>query len=175
MNEKNSTIKILLPVIATIAIIWYIFNVFSFFHYWYALPIMAISTGIFSVLIIPGVSQKLKQVNSIIATGLAIIGFQIFGNFIEKDKMWIMQFILITIVSIFIDIYSYKHFNIADAIFDTGISGISVWILSQTNYWLLILILLLINFIVVLTVNFNFRFSIKSEKNKKQKNDNKSE
>lgn len=175
MNEKNSTIKILLPVIATIAIIWYIFNVFSFFHYWYALPIMAISTGILSVWIIPGVSQKLKQVNSIIATGLAIIGFQIFGNFIEKDKMWIMQFILITIVSIFIDIYSYKHFNIADAIFDTGISGISVWILSQTNYWLLILILLLINFIVVLTVNFNFRFSIKSEKNKKQKNDNKSE
>lgn len=175
MNEKNSTIKILLPVIATIAIIWYIFNVFSFFHYWYALPIMATLTGIFSVLIIPGVSQKLKQVNSIIATGLAIIGFQIFGNFIEKDKMWIMQFILITIVSIFIDIYSYKHFNIADAIFDTGISGISVWILSQTNYWLLILILLLINFIVVLTVNFNFRFSIKSEKNKKQKNDNKSE
>ena len=175
MNEKNSTIKILLPVIATIAIIWYIFNVFSFFHYWYALPIMATLTGILSVSIIPGVSQKLKQVNSIIATGLAIIGFQIFSNFVEEDKMWIMQFILITIVSIFIDIYSYKHFNIADAIFDTGISGISVWILSQTNYWLLILILLLINFIVVLTVNFNFRFSIKSEKNKKQKNDNKSE
>ena len=86
MNNKNSTIKILLPVIATIAIIWYIFNVFSFFHYWYALPIMATLTGILSVWIIPGVSQKLKQVNSIIATGLAIMGFQILGNFVDKDS-----------------------------------------------------------------------------------------
>lgn len=167
MKEKNSNINILLPVIATIAIIWYIFNVFSFFHYWYALPIMATLTGILSVWIIPGVSQKLKQVNSIIATGLAIIGFQIFSNFVEKDKTWIMQFILITIVSIFIDIYSYKHFNIADAIFDTGITCIAVWLLSQSDYWLYVLIILLVNFIVVLTVNFNFRFSIKSEKNKK--------
>ena len=177
MNKKNSTIKILLPVIATIAIIWYIFNVFSFFHYWYALPIMATLTGILSVWIIPGVSQKLKQVNSIIATGLAIMGFQILGNFVDKDKTWIMQFILITIVSIFIDIYSYKHFNIADAIFDTGITCISVWLLSQTDYWLYVLIILLVNFIVVLTVNFNFRFSIKSEKNKKPKSNtaNKSE
>lgn len=169
MKKKNSTSQILLSVIAIIAIIWYIFNVFSFFHYWYALPIMATLTGIFSVWIIPGVSQKLKQVNSIIATGLAIMGFQIFSNFVTKDKTWVMHFIIITIVSIFIDIYSYKHFNIADAIFDIGISCISVWLLSQTNYWLLILILLLINFIVVLTVNFNFRFSIKSEKNKKPK------
>ena len=75
-----------------------------------------------------------------------------------------MQFILITIVSIFIDIYSYKSFNIADAIFDTGITCIPVWLLSQTDYWLYVLIILLVNFIVVLTVNFNFRFSIKSEK-----------
>ena len=175
MKKNNSTIP--LPVIATIAIIWYIFNVFSVFHYWYALPIMATLTGIISVWIIPGVSQKLKQVNAIIATGLAIIGFQIFNNFIDKDQKWIMQFILITIVSIFIDIYSYKHFNIADAIFDTGISCIAVWLLSQTDYWLYVLIILLVNFIVVLTVNFNFRFSIKSEKNKNtaNKSANKSE
>ena len=173
--KKNLNSSLLLTIIAVIAIIWYIFNLFSIFHYWYSLPIMAISTGIFSVWIIPGVSKKLKQVNSIIATGLTIMGFQIFSNFVAKDKIWLMQFIIITILSIFIDIYSYRHFNIADAIFDIGISGISVWILSQTNYWLLILILLLINFIVVLTVNFNFRFSIKSEKNKKPKNDNKSE
>lgn len=119
MNNKNSTIKILLPVIATIAIIWYIFDGLAILNYWYALPIIATLTGIFSVWIIPGVSQKLKQVNSIIATGLTIMGFQIFSNFVAKDKTWIMQFILITIVSIFIDIYSYKSFNIADAIFDT--------------------------------------------------------
>lgn len=167
MKEKNSNINILLPVIATIAIIWYIFDGLAILNYWYALPIMATLTGILSVWIIPGVSQKLKQVNSIIATGLAIIGFQIFSNFVEKDKTWIMQFILITIVSIFIDIYSYKHFNIADAIFDTGITCIAVWLLSQSDYWLYVLIILLVNFIVVLTVNFNFRFSIKSEKNKK--------
>ncbi len=103
MNNKNSTIKILLPVlIATIAIIWYIFDGLAILNYWYALPIMATLTGIFSVWIIPGVSQKLKQVNSIIATGLTIMGFQIFSNFVAKDKTWIMQFILITIVSIFL-------------------------------------------------------------------------
>ena len=113
MNNKNSTIKILLPVIATIAIIWYIFDGLAILNYWYAL------------------------------------------------------------VSIFIDIYSYKSFNIADAIFDTGITCIPVWLLSQTDYWLYVLIILLVNFIVVLTVNFNFRFSIKSEKNKNT--DNKSE
>ena len=177
MNNKNSTIKILLPVIATIAIIWYIFDGLAILNYWYALPIIATLTGILSVWIIPGVSQKLKQVNSIIATGLTIMGFQIFSNFVAKDKTWIMQFILITIVSIFIDIYSYKHFNIADAIFDTGITCIAVWLLSQTDYWLYVLIILLVNFIVVLTVNFNFRFSIKSEKNKKTNSntDNKSE
>lgn len=172
MNKKNLNSGILLAVIAIIAIIWYIFDGLAILNYWYALPIIAILTGILSVWIIPMISKKIKPVNSIIATGLTIMGFQIFSNFVAKDKIWLMQFIIITILSIFIDIYSYIKFNIADAIFDIGIGGFSVWLLSQTNYWLLTLILLLINFIVVLTVNFNFRFSIKSEKNN---TDNKSE
>ena len=86
MNNKNSTIKILLPVIATIAIIWYIFDGLAILNYWYALPIMATLAGIFSVWIIPGVSQKLKQVNSIIATGLTIMGFQILVTSLLKTK-----------------------------------------------------------------------------------------
>lgn len=86
MNNKNSTIKILLPVIATIAIIWYIFDGLAILNYWYALPIIATVTGILSVWIIPGVSQKLKQVNSIIATGLTIMGFKSLVTSLLKTK-----------------------------------------------------------------------------------------
>lgn len=164
---KKFSMTTILSVIAAIAIIWYVFSNVHFFDYWYALPIISLITGVCSF-IIPRIEKKLKQINSIIATGLAIMAFFIFSNFVPKDKNWIAQLIIIAGLSIFIDIYSWATFHIADSIFNVAIAAITVWLLSQTNYWLLTLIILEINFLVVLTINFHFRFYIKSEKKNRE-------
>lgn len=133
-NLKNTkkrikrTLAFALTAIAGVAISWFYLSANADLNTWYALPIMALFTGLVTALI-PRWGNRFTPVYAVTSTGLATLTIHIVTNFASSDDFWVLiyKFVVIVLIGLLTDLILSKNKpSLADLLLDTLICCIAV-------------------------------------------------
>ena len=154
MTSITRTLAYALTAIAGVAISWFSIESFDSFGTWYSLPIIAIFTGLIT-LIIPWWGKSFFPAYTVTSTGLAIFLILIANHYFTSDFAKVIStFIIITLIGILSDvILTPSRATVADIALDAIICLITtICVVYLSSTWSLIVII--IAYWLVLTIQF---------------------
>lgn len=159
-KQLTQTLPTILSVIAVLAIFWTNLSFFDKMNERWTLPLVAITTGIFSVLL-PIISKCVTLFYSITSTGLSLLLITICSEFVPEEFQFIILLTTIIFISIITDCLVSEIITFGIILFDISVSIIASILINFFNTIWISTILLFITFILVLLIGHDFRFYFK--------------
>lgn len=167
INKMVDAIPITLTPIALIAIGWYLYTSFDVFDQWYALPLLAVGTGILT-LIIPWGAQRFKSLNTVISTGIVVLLMLTVLPLVEGENhqyLWGNLFLQMYVVALGTEWLSYTKIRLGDVIIDLAICALAAYFVTLVyEFCLAVIAILAVTYILIIKINFYFSFSIRKNK-----------
>ena len=150
----------ILSVIAVLVIFWTNLSFFDKMNEHWTLPLIAITTGLSSVLL-PLISKRVTLFYAIISTGLSLLAISIYPYFVPEELQLIALLLTVIIISVLTDCVVSEKMTVGLILFDIAVSIIAGILIYFFNTVWISTIILGITFVLVLLIGYDFSFSLK--------------
>lgn len=161
---------IFLSAVAVLVISWNVLSSFDRITSWWALPSLAILTGVAAILL-PKIAAKFKKCYAIMASGIALLFINL-CIFIQKDYRFFAICVIIFAIGLLTDFLVSLRVSIGDVLFDLVVSTVGAAIINFFLITLLTILLLVVVFVIILSFKFSYKDTINKKDNSKKTDSN---